>query len=153
MTPTIGRDWNASVASGADGSWTDFPRGRDRRAGFPRANQKSEQFCFEHERIHALQNRSHSFQRHLPLDLLLANARFQLARDWQVEEIRGSDSINGGHECDRYAPSYFIDFIQMLHHLNQAEDGANDADGGGKSSGGLKHLRNLFLIFGLVVEF
>ena len=47
----------------------------------------------------------------------------------------------------------FVDLVEMLHHLNQSENGSDDADGGRESSGRLKYLRNLLFVLGLIVEF
>ena len=71
----------------------------------------------------------------------------------KIEEVGGTDAVDGGHEGYGDAASDFVDLVEVLHDLNQSEDRADDADGGGKASGRLEYLGNLLFVLGLVIEF
>ena len=61
--------------------------------------------------------------------LLIADANLQFSSRRKKEQIRRSHSVNGCHKCNGDPLSDLIDLVQMLHHLDQAEHGADDADG------------------------
>ena len=76
----------------------------------------------------------------------------QLAGDGQGDEIGEADAVDGGDEGDGDAAANLVDFIQMLHDLDESEDGADDADGGAKTSGGFIDAGQLVFGFGGGVE-
>ncbi len=103
--------------------------------------------------VHAFEDRGHAFERHLAGDLFLADAEFHLSGHGEIQEIGGSDAVDRGDKGNCDAAADLIDLIEVLHHLNQAEHGADDADGRRKAAGRLEHLGNLLFVLCLVVEF
>ncbi len=83
----------------------------------------------------------------------IAQAMAQFAGDGQGDEVGEADTVDGGDEGDGDASADFVDLIEMLHDLNEAEDGADDSDGWGKASGGFIDAGQLFFGFGAGVEF
>src|SRR4029077_20506060 len=69
------------------------------------------------------------------------------------EQIRRPDSVNRGHKCHRNSPPHLIDVVQMLHDLNQSENGSDDPNRWGKSSGGFKDSGNVVLVLSLLLQF
>ena len=51
-------------------------------------------------------------------------------------EVGEADAVDGGDEGNSDSTAHFINLIEVLHDLNEAEYGADDANGGSKSSGG-----------------
>src|ERR1700760_4166839 len=84
--------------------------------------------------------------------MLFMNADLQLAGRWQKEKIGAAHSVNRRHKGNGDAAPYVIDLIEMLHHLNQAEHGAQDADRWRKATRRLEDLRDALLGLGLIVQ-
>ncbi len=102
--------------------------------------------------IHAFENGNNAFEGHLAQDLHIAGADFHLAGDGQIEEVGGAHAVNGGDESDGNAAADFVNLVEVLHGLDEAENRADDANRGSEAAGGLEDLRNLFFVFGLIVE-
>ncbi len=118
-----------------------------------RLSQESPESVFKHARIHALEDGDDAFKCHFPDDLFFSDANPQLPCDRKEEEICQADSIDGGDECHGDAAAHFIDLVEMLHDLNQAENGADNSYGWRKAAGRFKQLRNFFFLLFFVVEF
>ena len=84
-------------------------------------------------RVHAFKNRGHAFQGHFSGDLLFADAELQLAGDRKIEKIGGADAVDRGHEGNGNTAADFVDFVEVLHDLDQAEHRADDSDGWSKT--------------------
>ena len=52
----------------------------------------------------------------------------QLAGRGKKENIRGRDAVYRRNKRDSDSFSHAVDVVQVLHHLNQAEDSADDSD-------------------------
>ena len=100
--------------------------------------QKAGQLDFEHARIHALEDGDHAFEHHLAALLVLVQADAHLAGEGQEEEIGDADSVDGGDEGDGDAAAHLLDVVEVLHHLDQPQHRAENADGGRESAGGLE---------------
>ena len=115
--------------------------------------KKTLQLGLDHPRIQAFQNGDDALQHHLPHLVLGANANFELAGRRQKKQVGGAHAVNRGDESHGDAAPDFINVIQVLHHLDESENRADDADGGRKSSGSLENLGYAFLVLGLIIEF
>src|ERR1700722_12141902 len=104
--------------------------------GVPFANigmgfgEKTREFRFDHAGIHAFEDRNNAFKHHFAASLFLAHAILDFSSYRKKEKVGGSDAIDGSHKGDRDPTADFVDVVEMLHDLNQAQDGADDADGG-----------------------
>jgi hypothetical protein len=67
-----------------------------------------------------------------------ASAQFVGRR--QEEKVRRTHAIDGRHKCHGNSPAHLVDILQMLHHLNQSQDGADNAHRGSISTGCFVHL-------------
>ena len=79
-------------------------------------------------------------------------AKLELAGGGQADEVGEGDSVDRGDEGDGDATADLVYVGEVLHHLDEAEDGAYDADGGGVAAGGLEYCGNLLFDLGFVVE-
>src|SRR5271155_2895820 len=114
--------------------------------------KESEELGFNHAGIHTFENGEHALEHHLAANLFLAYAQPDLSRHWQKKEVGGADAVDGGDESDGDAAAYFGGVVQVLHDLNEAEDGADDTDRGRESSGGLEDFGNVRFVLGLIVQ-
>src|SRR5215475_7608073 len=115
--------------------------------------KKAHQFCFNHARVHAFDDGNDTFERHFAANLFLPHADFDFSSAWKEKEIRHTDAIDCGNECNSDSAANFADVIEMLHDLNKAKDRADDADCWSKTAGGFEHFGDVILVLGLVVEF
>ena len=93
--------------------------------------------------------REHSFEHQLPNLHGNLHTRAQLAAGGEKEQVGRADAINGSYECRRDTLADRFDIGQVLHHVNQADDRADDSDGGRITAGGLVHFG---LCFALVLD-
>ena len=114
--------------------------------------KESQELGFNHAGIHAFENGDHALEHHFAANLFLAYSQPDLSRHWQKKEVGGADTVDGGDEGHGDAAAYFGGVVQVLHHLNETEHGADDSDGGRESTGGLEHFRNMRFVLGLIVE-
>ena len=70
--------------------------------------------------------------------MVVAHADAHLAGEGQKEEIGDAHAVDGGDKGDGDAAADFLNVVEMLHHLNQPEHRAENADGGRKASGRLE---------------
>ena len=77
----------------------------------------------------------------------------EFAGDGEGDEVGEADAVDGGDEGDGDAAANLIDFIEVLHDLDESEDGADDSDGWGEASGGFIDAGQLVFGFGAGVEF
>ena len=103
--------------------------------------------------MHAIENGEHAFECHLAEDLFFADSNSEFAGCRQEEKIGGADAINRGHKSDGNSPADFIDFVEVLHHLDEAEHSSDNANGRREATSRLKELRNFLFPFFFVVEF
>ena len=61
-----------------------------------------------------------------------------LAGEGQKEEIGDAHSVNGGHKGYGDSAADFLNVVEMLHHLDQAEHRAENSDGRRKAASGLE---------------
>jgi hypothetical protein len=66
---------------------------------------------------------------------------FQLPSPGKEKNVGQANPINRGNEGDRNSLAHLRDVLEMLHDLNQAQHGADNADGWGVSASGFKNLR------------
>jgi len=114
--------------------------------------KKAHQLCFNHSGIHTFNDGDDTFERHFTANLFLADADFDFSRTREKEKVRHADAINCGNEGDGDAASDFADVIEVLHDLNEAENGADDADCRREATSGFEHSGDVVLVFGLIVE-
>jgi len=107
---------------------------------------------FDHAGVHAFEDGDDAFEHHLFDHLLFAMAKFELARGGEEDEVCHGYAIDGGDEGDGDATADLVDVGEVLHDLDESEDGADDADSGRVASGGLEDGGNLFFDLGFVVE-
>ena len=67
-------------------------------------------------------------------------AGFQLGRGRQEKDIGDRDSVDCRNERYRDSAADFFDVLEVLHHLDQPHDRANDSDGRRISAGGFENL-------------
>ena len=107
---------------------------------------------FDHARVHALEDGDDAFEHHLFDHLLFAVAELELAGGGEADEIGDGDAVDGGDESDGDAAADLVDVGEILHDLDEAEDGADDADGGGVAAGSFEDGGDFFFDLGFVVE-
>ena len=100
--------------------------------------QEAGQLDFEHARIDAFEDGDHAFEHHLAALVVFVHADAHLAGKGQEEEIGGADAIDGGDKGDGDAAADLLNVVQVLHDLNQSQNGAEDADGGRKAASRLE---------------
>ena len=110
------------------------------------------EFGLDHARVHAFEDGDDAFEHHLFDHLLFAMAEFQFARGGEADKVGDGDSVDGGDEGDGDAAADLVDVGEVLHDLDEAEDGADDADGRRVAAGGFEDGGDLFFDLGLVVE-
>src|SRR6185312_16332323 len=111
------------------------------------------QLGLQHARVDALEDADHALEHQLVFQVRLAAAYPQLAGHGQEAQIGGGHAIDGGHKGHGDAAPHLLDVVEVLHYLNKAENGADDADGGGEAAGGIKGLDGALGLLGLVAEF
>ena len=88
------------------------------------------QLDLKHARVHAFKDRNHSLEHHLAPLVIVADANAHFSGQREEKEIRNADSIDGGDKRNGNAAAHFLDIVEMLHDLDEAEHRAEDADGG-----------------------
>ena len=112
------------------------------------SSTKAGQLDLEHARIHAFEDRDHAFQHHLAAVLAVADADAHLAGEGQKEQVGDAHAVDGGDKGHGDAAAHFLDVVQMLHHLDQAEHRAENADGGREAAGRLEDRGQPLFVFG-----
>src|SRR5262245_23102025 len=79
-------------------------------------------------RVHPLLDAEHSDEDELLELRLLFDAHLDAARERQEHDVRGCDAVDGGDERGGDAAADGGDVGQVAHHVDEAEDGADDAD-------------------------
>ena len=82
----------------------------------------------------------------------VADADAHFAGEGQEEEIGDAHAVDGGHEGHGDAAAHFLHVVEMLHHLDEAEHRAENADGGREAAGRLEDRGQPFFVFGDGVE-
>ena len=80
--------------------------------------------------------------------MAVADADAHLAGEGQKEKIGDADAIDGGHKGHGDAAAHFLNIVQMLHHLDQAEHRAENADGRRESARRFEDRRQPLFVFG-----
>src|SRR5580692_1606792 len=122
--------------------------GADGRSG----RQIVDQLQLQGARVDAFDDGEDGFKGHLADDLALAEADFELAGPGQKDEVGGAYAVKRSDEGDGDAAADGVDVLQVLHDLDEAKDGADDADGGRKAGRGFKHFWNAGVFFAGVVQ-
>ena len=107
----------------------------------------------DHARVHAFKDGDDAFEHHLLDHLLFAMAELEFAGGGEADEVGHGDAVDGGDEGDGDAAADLVDVGEVLHDLDEAEDGADDADGGRVAASGFEDGGDLFFDLGFVVEF
>ena len=110
------------------------------------------EFGLDHARVHAFEDGDDAFEHHLLDHLLFAVAEFEFAGGGKADEVGDGDSVDGGDEGDGDAATDLVDVGEVLHDLDEAEDGADDADGGRVAACGFEDCGDFFFDLGFVVE-
>jgi hypothetical protein len=109
--------------------------------------EKAGQLDLEHARIHAFENGDHALQHHLAALVFVVHADAHLAGEGQEEEIGDADAVDGGDKGDGDAAAHFLNVVQMLHHLDEPQHRAENADGGREASGRLEDRGKPLFVF------
>ena len=115
--------------------------------------KKALQLGLDHAGIQAFQDGDHAFQHHLPHLVLGPNADLELAGGGQEEQVGGAHAVNRGDEGHGDAAAHFVNVVQVLHHLDEAQDRPDNANRGRESAGRLEHLGNALFVLGLIIQF
>ena len=70
----------------------------------------------------------------------------------KTEKVGQSNAVDGGDEGDGDTTPDLGDVVEVLHDLDQAENGSDDSDRGRETSRGFENLRDVFFVFSLVIQ-
>src|SRR5271170_6993977 len=97
-------------------------------------------------RVHSLLNRKRAFEHQELVCDRFTRADLELSGHRQAANIGQSHSVNRGYERDSDSFANLRDVREVAHDLNEAENGADDPDRRGITSGGLEHFGNVFAL-------
>src|SRR5258708_33967820 len=129
------------LSSRLGGLWGSLRRGPLHLLLAARRFEEGLELDADQPRIHPFDYAANPLQQQFLDEYVLVDSGLQLIGRGEEKQIRHADAVYRSYEGHSEAAPDFIDVLQGLHHLNQANHCADDSDGWRVAASNLKNLR------------